>query len=145
MSKYKFWSKQALDAVVSAAGATEATAAAVAAAAAEEKALVTEITLGTNTNTGFVVAPIAGTVTAIYSVINGVMTTADETLSFAVSGGTTMGDIVIDQASAAAGIVDTLAPSANNVVAAGDTIDVTTDGANGTTSTVAKITVLVVG
>jgi hypothetical protein len=137
----KYWSNVPFDAS-EAVAAADATAKVAAQAGGEDKMVTTEITLATNTNTGFVVVPVAGEVVAIYSVINGTMTTGDETLSFAVSGGTTMGDIVIDQSSAAAGVVDTLAPSANNAVTAGQTIDVTTDGANGTATT-AKITVLI--
>ena len=101
-----------------------------------------QITLATGTNTGFVVVPFGGTIEKIYSVINGVLTTGDETLSFAVTGGTTMGDIVITQSGSAAGDVDSLVPTANNTVVAGDTIDVTTDGANGTAS-IAFISVLI--
>ena len=99
------------------------------------------ITLATGTNVGFAVVPFSGKVKAIYSVTNGVLTTGDETLSFAVTGGTTMGDIVITQSGSAAGDVDSLAPTSNNTVVAGSTIDVTTDGANGTAS-IAFITIL---
>lgn len=107
----------------------------------EDQSLTCEITLGTATNVGFVVVPFSGTIEAIYSVIDDVLTTADETLSFAVSGGTTMGDIVITQDGSAAGDVDSLIPTANNTVVAGDTIDVTTDGANETATTVSRITI----
>jgi hypothetical protein len=145
MAGWKYWNKKVVEAKLAATEASAETDSATAAAAAEETIVTTEITLGTNTNKGFVVCPVAGTVTAIYTVIDDVLTTADETLSFAVTGGTSMGDIVIAYTSSAAGDVDTLAPSANNVVAAGDTIDVTTDGGNATTTTIAKVTVLIKG
>ncbi len=107
----------------------------------EGQSLNATITLATGTNTGFVVAPFTGTIDAIYSVINGVLTTGDETLSFAVTGGTTMGDIVVTQSGSAKGDVDSLVPTANNTVVAGDTIDITTDGANGT-ATIATVTIV---
>ena len=100
-----------------------------------------QITLATGTNTGFIVVPFTGKVKAIYTTTSAALTTADEVLSFAVSGGTSMGDITITQSGSAAGDVDSLAVTANNAVVAGDTIDVTTDGGN-TTAAIAYITVL---
>lgn len=140
-AKRKFWNKQAfIDSENTA--AADATSKVAAQAAAEDKIVNGEITLSSASNVGFVVVPVAGKVKGIYSVIDGVLTTGDETLSFAVSGGTSMGSIVITQSGSAAGDVDSLTPSANNTVVAGDTIDITTDGANGT-ATKAKITVLI--
>jgi hypothetical protein len=138
----KYWSNVPFDAS-EAVAAADATAKVLVATGAEDKIVNTEILLGTNTNVGFVVVPVAGEVVAIYSAVDGVLTTANEVLSFAVTGGTTMGDITIAYSGSAAGDVDTLAPSANNAVVAGDTIDVTTDGGNATTTTIATITVLI--
>ena len=106
------------------------------------KVVNTEVLLGTNTNVGFVVVPFDGVVEKIYSVIDGATTTANEVLSFAVTGGTTMGDVTI-ATSSSAGDVDSLTPVANVAVVAGDTIDVTTDGGNATTTTISTITVVI--
>ena len=100
-----------------------------------------QITLATDSNTGFIAVPFSGKVRAIYTTISAALTTGDETLSFAVTGGTSMGDVVITQSGSAAGDVDTLAVTGNNAVVAGDTIDITTDGANGTAA-IAYVTVL---
>lgn len=112
--------------------------------AAETQSLQGSIVLATGSNVEQIVVPFGGTISAIYTVIDGVLTTGDETLSFKVNAGTSMGDVVITQSGSAIGDVDTLAPSANNTVAAGDVVNVTTDGANGT-ATNAQIVVVVTG
>lgn len=77
------------------------------------------------------VAPVAGTISKIYSVIDGAITVADAGITFELDGTViTGGDITIAYDGSAAGDVDTATPTANNVVAAGDAIEIVADGAS---------------
>ena len=79
----------------------------------------------------FVVAPKAGTITNIHSVIDGAITTADAVITANVNGGTNITDtITIANSGSAAGVVDNCVPSDNNTVAAGNYIKLTTNGAS---------------
>ena len=79
----------------------------------------------------FVVAPKAGTITNIHSVINGAITTADAVITANVNGGTNITDtITIANSGSAAGVIDNCVPSDNNTVAAGNYIKLTTNGAS---------------
>lgn len=78
-----------------------------------------------------VVAPVAGTIVAIRSVISGALATGDATLTAAIGGvAVTGGVITITQAGSAAGDVDAVLPSAANTVAVGDVVSVTVGGTN---------------
>jgi len=91
----------------------------------------------------WVVAPYAGTITKIYSVIDAAITVADATLSFEIGGtAVTNGGITITQAGSAAGDVDSSTPTANNTVTAGQAIELITDGAS-TTASKATITLVI--
>lgn len=82
----------------------------------------------------YVVVPVGGTITKIYTVINSSLTTADANLSFLINATPiTSSAIVVTQSGSAAGDVDSSTPSAANVVVAGDKIKITTDGASDTT------------
>lgn len=82
-----------------------------------------------------IVSPVAGTITLIKSVIDGVLTTGDATLTGKIGAtAITTGVITITQSGSAAGDVDTCSPSALNVVAAGNVISVTVGGSNATAS-----------
>jgi hypothetical protein len=82
----------------------------------------------------WVVCPIAGAVTKIWSVIDNAITTANCTLSFEINGtAITSGNITITQAGSNAGDVDSSTPSANNVLTAGQPIEIISDGASDTT------------
>lgn len=82
-----------------------------------------------------VVAPIACRVAAIYSVIDGVLTTADEVLTAKIGGvAITDGVITIAYDGSAAGDVDVATPSGANEAAAGDVLSVDVAGNNGTAS-----------
>lgn len=84
----------------------------------------------------WVVSPIAGTIEAIYSVIDGAITGADATLTAELGGTLVTGSsITITQSGSAAGDVDSASPSAANIVTAGQAIEIITDG--GSTGTVA--------
>lgn len=79
----------------------------------------------------YVVSPIAGNVTAIYSVLNGTIATADAVLTSKIAGtGITDGVITIAYSGSAAGDVDTVSPSALNAITKGAAIEVETSGAS---------------
>ena len=91
----------------------------------------------------WVVSPVAGTVSAIYSVINGAIATADAGLSFEIGGtAITGGGITIANAGSAAGDVDSSTPSAANTVTAGQAIELITDGAS-TNTVKAEISIVI--
>ena len=91
----------------------------------------------------WVVTPFAGSVSSIYTVIDGAIGTADATITFELSGtAITDGTITIANASSAAGDVDSSSPTANNVVSAGQAIEVITDGAS--TGTVSAVVTIVI-
>jgi hypothetical protein len=78
-----------------------------------------------------IVAPIAGTITAIRSVLNGALTSGNATLTAKIgSTAVTGGVVTITQASSAADDVDSAAPTAANTVAVGSVISLTVGGTN---------------
>lgn len=82
-------------------------------------------------STTYVVAPSAGRVIKIYSVIHGAIATADADLTASINGtAITGGVITVATASSAAGDVDEATPSAANDVSEGDTLRIATDGAS---------------
>ena len=90
-----------------------------------------------------VVSPVDGTITKIYSVIDGALTTGNATLTAAINGNAvTNGVVTVTQAGSAAGDVDVASPSAANTVAAGDLIAITPGGTNDAART-AAITLLI--
>ena len=79
----------------------------------------------------YVASPIAGTITKIYSVLNGAISGADAGLTAKIGGtAVTGGTITIANSGSAAGDVDSATPTAANVVAIGDAIEIETDGAS---------------
>lgn len=95
----------------------------------------------------FVVAPYAGTITKIWSVIDTAITVANNTLtcsilSAGVTTAITNGTITIGFSGAVAGDVDSCVPTALNIVAAGDAIKIATDGGS-TTATRCHITIII--
>ena len=90
-----------------------------------------------------VVSPVDGTITKIYSVIDGALTTGNATLTAAINGNAVPNGVVtVTQAGSAAGDVDVASPSAANTVAAGDLIAITPGGTNDAART-AAITLLI--
>ena len=90
----------------------------------------------------WVVAPYAGTIEKIYTVIDGAITSANAAISFEIAtAAVTDGGITIAQASSAAGDVDSATPSALNVVTAGQAIEIITDG--GSTNAVKAVVTFV--
>lgn len=84
-------------------------------------------------------SPFAGRVVKIWSVIEGVLTTGDATLTAKINGAAIItGVITITQAGSAAGDKDSCVPTAANVVAEGDELSLTVGGTNAT-ATVANV------
>jgi hypothetical protein len=90
------------------------------------------------------VAPVAGDIAAIRSVLNDSLTTGDATLTAAIGGTPVTGGVVtITQDGSAAGDVDSAVPTAANTVAVGDVITITAGGTNDaavTASVIVEIT-----
>ena len=85
----------------------------------------------TGTGVTRIVAPVAGTITAIRTVLNGALTVGDATLTAKIGANAVTGGVVtIAQASSAAGDVDSATPTAANTVAVGDVISLTCGGTN---------------
>ena len=99
---------------------------------------ITDISTGSS---HWIVSPVAGTITKIYSVINGAIATADAALSFELAGvAVTGGGITIAYSGSAAGDADSATPTALNAVTAGQAIEMITNGAS-TNTIKAKITI----
>lgn len=80
-----------------------------------------------------IVSPSKGRITKLRSVIDGVLTTGDATITAAINGAAvTNGVITITQAGSAAGDVDVATPTALNEVNVGDVISLTVGGTNAT-------------
>lgn len=79
----------------------------------------------------WVVSPVAGLITNIWSIIDGAIATADADLTFELGGTLVTGsEITVATSGSAAGTVDTSAPTAANAVTAGLGIECITDGAS---------------
>jgi len=79
----------------------------------------------------WVVAPLAGDIQQIYTVIDGAIATADCGISFEIGGvAVTGGGVTVTQSGSAAGDVDSATPSGANTVTAGQAIEVISDGAS---------------
>lgn len=76
----------------------------------------------------YIPMPYAGTIAKITTVLEGAITVADATINAKNSSALSMGTITVAYTSSAAGDVDTLSPSSNNTVTAGDYITIETDG-----------------
>jgi len=86
--------------------------------------LCLDIADGSADATYFLVAPWAGSITGIRTVIDGAVSTADITITAKIgSTGMTNGVVTIATAASAAGDVDTATPTAANTVTAGQAIN----------------------
>lgn len=89
------------------------------------------------------VAPVAGTITLVQTVLNAALATGDATFTTAIGGtGVTNGVVTATQSGSAAGDVDSATPTALNTVAVGDLITVAGGGASTATAT-ANVQVLI--
>lgn len=93
--------------------------------------LTTSITDISTAGQIYVVSPVAGTISKIYSVINGTIATADAVLTPKLGGtAITDGAITVAYNGSAAGDVDSSTPSALNSITAGAAIEIETNGAS---------------
>jgi hypothetical protein len=77
----------------------------------------------------WLVVPVAGKITKIWSVIDGAITVADAILSFEIATvAVTNGNITVAFTGSAAGDVDSSTPTALNVLAAGQALEIITNG-----------------
>lgn len=82
----------------------------------------------------YVVSPVAGNITKIYSVINGAIADADAVLTPKIAGtAITDGAITVAFDGSAAGDVDSSTPTALNTITAGSAIEIETNGVSSNT------------
>jgi hypothetical protein len=86
--------------------------------------------------------PVTGTVSAVYSVLEGAITVADATVTLVTSADAAMASLVITQSGSAAGDVDSDASITNASVTAGDYLKLATDGGS-TTAQRLWVTILI--
>ncbi len=80
----------------------------------------------------WVVAPIAGDVKTIYSVLHGAIITGNAGFTFEIAGTPiTNGAVTITQAGSAAGDIDSATPTAAKTLTAGQSIELISDGVSG--------------
>ena len=100
--------------------------------------LTTRIDDISTSSSAWVVTPIAGTISKIYSVTSGATTGGTALLTAEIAGvAVTNGVLTVLVSGSAAGIVDVATPSAANTVTAGSAIEIVTDG--GSTNTVSAV------
>ena len=108
----------------------------IAATAAELNTYILNVELAdiSTASSCFIVAPKAGTLTKVTSVINGAINTANAVITVNINGGTDITQtLTIAHSGSAAGDIDTMTPGDNNTVAVGNYIKLTSDGASGNT------------
>ena len=92
----------------------------------------------------WVVCPLAGVITKIYTVLHKAIATADVVLTPQIAGtNITNGAITIATSSSAAGDVDVATPTGARTVTAGQAIEIAGDGGTNTSTAVATVTILV--
>lgn len=106
------------------------------AAELDQKVLNLTLTLGTAA-TAYLAVPWSGRLVTAYSVINGALTGADETLTLKNSAGSAMtgGTITVTQSGSAAGDIDSASPTANQTFSAGQKLQIDVGGENGSAVT----------
>lgn len=80
--------------------------------------------------TAYIVFPFAVTITKVSTVLHGVISGADATLTVRNHSGGSMGTITVAQSGSAAGDLDSLSPVSNNTIAANEKMSIETDGAS---------------
>jgi hypothetical protein len=89
----------------------------------------------------YLVVPFTGTLTEVYTTLQGAITSANSTLTVRNNTGTSAGTITVAFSGSAAGDIDSLTPASNNTFTAGQKLSIETDGAS---STVARLDVVFV-
>ena len=91
----------------------------------------------------FVASPMAGTVIGIYVTLHGAITVANSTVTAKIAGVAMSGvSITVAYSGSAGGSVFSGEPTGNNTVAAGQAIEILTDGGS-TTAMAADVTILI--
>lgn len=91
--------------------------------------LCLDIADGSADATYYLVAPFAGAITKLYTVIDGAVSTADITVTAKIGAtGMTNGVVTITQSASAAGDVDSATPSAANTLSAGQAMNLVVAG-----------------
>jgi beta-lactam-binding protein with PASTA domain len=97
--------------------------------ATDPVALCLDIADGSADATYYMVAPFAGDISKIYTVIDGAVSTADITITAKIGAtGITNGVVTITSSASAAGDVDSATPSAAKTVTAGQAINLVVAG-----------------
>lgn len=105
--------------------------------------LFTQFTDISTASSEWVASPMAGKVIGIYVTLHGAITVANSTVTAEIAGVPLTGlSITITQAGSAAGSTFSGTPSGANAIAAGQALEIITDGAS-TTAAVATVTVLI--
>lgn len=108
----------------------------------DQYVLIGEIADISSSASSWIVAPYAGTIETIYTVIDGAITGGDAAITFEIATvAVTDGGITIANSSSAAGDVDSSTPSAANIVTAGQAIEILTNG--GSTNAVKAVVTFV--
>jgi hypothetical protein len=105
--------------------------------------LFTQFTDISTASSEWVASPMAGKVIGIYVTLHGAITTANATVTAEIGGVALSGlSITITQAGSAAGSTFSGTPSGNNTIAAGQALEIISDGAS-STAVVATVSVLI--
>lgn len=100
-----------------------------------------DITDVSTAETCYIVIPFAGTLTEVFTILDGAITVADSTVTVRNNAGLSAGTIVVAFTGSAAGDIDTLVPTSNNTFTKGQRLSVATDGAS-TTAARLKVSLL---
>lgn len=91
----------------------------------------------------YIIAPIGGTISKLFAVLDAAITVADANITFAINGvSIDSSALVISQSGSAPGSEFDNSPTGHNTVVAGNVIKITTDGASSTTAAL-TVTVLI--
>jgi len=94
-------------------------------------------------SSAWIVAPFSGTITRIYSVIDGAIALANANISTYINGvAVTAGNLTIAFAGSAAGDVDSATPVGNNNIVQGQAFEIRTDGGS-TNAVKAQFTIII--
>ena len=93
-------------------------------------------------STVYVPIPFAGTISKVVTVLEASIASADSTITVKNAAAASMGTITVEYSGSAAGDVDTLSPSSNNIVTANSFITIASDGGSTNTAALRFVVVL---
>ena len=91
----------------------------------------------------YVPVPDSGRIVKVSTALSKAIGTADEDITIKTAQGTVAPVLTITQPGSAAGDVDSIAPTANNYVTEGETIEIENDGASSGTLTACTVTLVI--